>query len=49
VKPAYNGTTRDRILSAAEMFRLMQALQLWVIGKVNYFVKDMFPLCPGSV
>lgn len=44
VKPAYNGTTRDRLFSAAERFRLMQALQLWVIGKVKYSVVPSFRL-----
>lgn len=38
VKPAYNGTTRDRIfLSIAGRSLFTQVLEIWILGTVKYF------------
>ena len=37
VKPVYNGKTRNRKFSCAEMFRLLQVLQGWIHGNIKVF------------
>jgi len=50
VKPAYNGTTRDRIffpIAGRSLFT--QVLEIWILGDCESFPLKRGFCCPGSV
>jgi hypothetical protein len=46
-KPVYNGLTRDRVLSFAGRFRLIQVIESWILGSPDRPDCKTFPLMPG--
>jgi len=46
-KPVYNGLTRDRVFSFAGRFRLIQVLEVWILGFPDHRDCKPFPLKPG--